>query len=213
MTCQCKGIEDEFNERLARKELKSYRKRGPRRTTRILIESLREATESIDSLLDIGGGVGAIQHEFGKSGVTRITSVDASSAYLACAREEGDQTSAQSDRTYLLGDFLDHADVVQPADVVSLDRVLCCYDDVEGLVRRSAEKTVKAYGLVYPRSAWWSRLVFKAINATMKLRRSCFRVFVHSPVLVEDLLEANGFEAFSRSTGLLWQVVVYRRPI
>ena len=33
--CQCQGIESQFDTKLAAKELNSYRRRGPRKSTRI----------------------------------------------------------------------------------------------------------------------------------------------------------------------------------
>jgi hypothetical protein len=44
MSCaQCEGIEDEFDEANIRKKFRRYRRRGPDRTTRLLIEDLRRA--------------------------------------------------------------------------------------------------------------------------------------------------------------------------
>ena len=79
--CQCKGIESVFNEREARSHLKAYREDGPAKTTRLLIEALRAQGVEGMTLLDIGGGVGAIQHELLRDGVVRATAVDASSAW------------------------------------------------------------------------------------------------------------------------------------
>jgi hypothetical protein len=64
MTCsQCQGIEDLFSEEYVAGELKRYRRRGPDKTTRILIEALKKDGVEGETLLDIGGGLGAIQHE------------------------------------------------------------------------------------------------------------------------------------------------------
>ena len=60
--CQCQGIEQVFDERQAKKDLKQYRKKGPSSTTRILVEAIKAQGVQDLSLLDIGGGVGAIQH-------------------------------------------------------------------------------------------------------------------------------------------------------
>jgi magnesium-protoporphyrin O-methyltransferase len=58
--CQCEGIETLFNEKEAKHKLKVYRKDGPAKTTRMLVEALRvEGVQGL-TLLDIGGGVGAI---------------------------------------------------------------------------------------------------------------------------------------------------------
>ena len=64
------------------------------------------------TLLDIGGGIGAVQHELLDAGVTHVTSVDASAPYLEAAREEA---GARHDGrvTYVHGDFVDLADSVR----------------------------------------------------------------------------------------------------
>jgi magnesium-protoporphyrin O-methyltransferase len=79
---QCQGIEEVFSQEYVRRELKHYRRKGPGKTTRMLTEAIeKEGVEGL-SLLDIGGGVGAIQHELIAAGVREVTSVDASTAYL-----------------------------------------------------------------------------------------------------------------------------------
>ena len=89
MNCsQCQGIESVFDRKTAAQKLTQYRRQGPDQTTRMLIDALKsEGVEDL-TLLDIGGGVGAIQYELIKAGVRSATSVDASSAYLAVARDE-----------------------------------------------------------------------------------------------------------------------------
>src|SRR4030066_231765 len=89
MACpQCVGLEQEFNSDVARRELRQYRRRGPDRTTRILIEQIRSRGVEGQSLIDVGGGVGAIQHALLEGGALRASSVDVSSAYHAAAAEE-----------------------------------------------------------------------------------------------------------------------------
>lgn len=88
-SCQCQGIENEFNRKEAARQLESYRNNGPARTTSMLLEVLKTQGVLGRSLLDIGGGVGAIQHELLKAGVSRATGVEASTAYVETASEEG----------------------------------------------------------------------------------------------------------------------------
>ena len=76
MSCaQCKGIESQFDRGEARKKLRHYRRRGPDKTTRMLIEDLRAALAASDAhdsvLLDIGAGIGAIHHELLNGRVSR----------------------------------------------------------------------------------------------------------------------------------------------
>ncbi len=57
--CQCQGIEDLFNDKSVRRELRTYRRKGPEKTTRMLIAALQRV-QGVQgaSLLDIGGGLG-----------------------------------------------------------------------------------------------------------------------------------------------------------
>ena len=80
--CQCQGIEATFAGRRVTKELKKYRKKGPAKTTRFLLQALKQVGVKNTTLLDIGGGIGAIQHDLLKSGSCQAIHVDASSAYL-----------------------------------------------------------------------------------------------------------------------------------
>ena len=67
------------------------RKKGPWTTTRVLLEAVKGSGIAGASLLDIGGGVGAIQHDLLKSGASTATSVDVSGAYIAAARSEAER--------------------------------------------------------------------------------------------------------------------------
>src|SRR5262245_39909488 len=89
--CQCQGIEDEFGQREAARKLESYRQRGPEHTTTMLLEAIAAEGVAGKSLLDIGGGVGAIQHELLKAGLQSAVDIDASTAYIAAAQDEGER--------------------------------------------------------------------------------------------------------------------------
>ncbi len=89
--CQCQGIEDLFNDKLVSKELAAYRAKGPDKTTCMLTDALRAEGVQGLNLLDIGGGVGSVQHELLKAGANQSTDVDASQSYLRAAREEADR--------------------------------------------------------------------------------------------------------------------------
>ncbi|MDX1428857.1 MAG: methyltransferase domain-containing protein [Rhodothermales bacterium] len=191
--------------------MKRFRSRGPKRTTRWLIDALADGVTTGSSLLDIGGGVGEIQHELASHGVLSITNVDASSAYQERAREEAEARGYLPRADYRYGDFVQIAPQVDEADIVALDRVICCYDDVDALVGLSSAKARRLYGVVFPRSKWWTRVGFGMINLVQRLRRASFRAFLHSPVRVEQLLSDDGFYRVFHRESLVWRVSVYRR--
>jgi magnesium-protoporphyrin O-methyltransferase len=209
--CQCQAIECEFDTKTAAAELKRYRERGPARTTQMLIEALMGAKIEGTTLLDIGGGIGAIQHALLDLGISHATAVEGSAAYLAASQDEARRRGHIDRVRYLHGDFVERADEISPADVVILDRVICCYPDMPSLVERSSARARKLYGLVYPRDTWWNRAGLAFLNLLRRLRRDPFRVFVHRPEDVEAAVRANGLAPLSHGQTVVWRVDVYVR--
>src|SRR5215208_834267 len=192
--CQCRGIESQFDRNEAERKLREYRRRGPARTTRILLDALMAESIQGRTLLDIGGGIGAIQHALLKAGVARAVDVDASSAYLSAAKAEATRQGYAERVSYQHGNFVELADSIPPADIVTLDRVICCYHDMPALVGRSAAKATRLYGLVYPRDVWWVRTGVWAANAMLWLERTTFRIFAHSRSAVDAVVQRNALE-------------------
>ncbi len=209
--CQCDGIEYCFDRRRVANELAQYRKRGLAKSTRLLVEALQAQGVEGLTLLDIGGGVGAIPHALLEVGARQATDVDASAAYLAVAREEAERRGLAERITFQHGDFVALAPTLPTADVVTLDRVICCYDNMPELVSRSAARAGSLYGVVYPRDSWWLRLFMRAQNLVMRARRTPMRFFIHPTTAVDATIRAQGLERrFYRASGP-WQVVVYAR--
>jgi 2-polyprenyl-3-methyl-5-hydroxy-6-metoxy-1,4-benzoquinol methylase len=212
MNCgQCQGIEEIFSQDYVSGVLKDYRRRGPRKTTRMLIEALSREGVQNATLLDIGGGVGAVQHGLIAAGVSAATDIDASAAYLAAARVEGERRGIAGRVRYEHGNFVELAEELAPADVVTLDRVICCYDDMRKLVSASSHLAQKLYGVVYPRDTWWVRLGIALENFVLRLRRSQYRSYAHPTQAVEALLTANGLKKRYHRQTLVWQVAVFAR--
>ena len=212
MPCsQCCGIETQFNRKLAAQELRKYRKGGPRKTTQMMVDALEAEGVTGQRVLDIGGGIGAVQHALLKAGVEHVTGVDASTAYLEAAAEEVERQGYTDRVAHRYGDFVEQAATVKPVDVVTLDRVICCYPDMQALVGLSAERAGRLYGVVYPRRTWWTRVGFKLINMIQRLRKSSFHVFLHAPEAVDALIRSQGLTQRFYGTTFLWQVVVYGR--
>jgi len=210
--CQCQGIETKFDKKYVAKKLKKYRKNGPKKTTWQLIDALCSETIEGMTLLDIGGGVGDIQHEMLKSGVSNAINNEASTAYIEACRQEAERHGHSDQIRHIPGNFVEMATDIEPADIVTLDRVVCCYHDMPELVNKSAQKAKKLYGLVYPIDTWWTRLALLVYyNFRNWLQRNPMRMFVHSPEMVDNIIRSNGFERrFYCVTGS-WQVVVYAR--
>jgi Methyltransferase domain len=210
--CCCSGIDRVFGERTAARDLKRYRRKGPTRPTRVLLEAIRAQMPERASVLDIGGGVGAIQHELLAAGAAHATSVDASAAFLDAARREAERRGWADRLTQRRGDFVALADEVDDADVVTLDRVICCYPDVRALVDRSAGRAGRLLGLVYPRERLLTRAGLALANLAMRVGRKDFRAYVHRSSDVDAAARGRGLDLqLRRPVGLFWQVAVYTR--
>jgi magnesium-protoporphyrin O-methyltransferase len=209
--CQCEGIEACFNPKLAAQELDHYRKKGASKSTRRLISALESQGVDGMTLLDIGGGVGAIPHALLRDGVNTATAVDASSAYLDVAREEAQRLELSDRMRFEYGNFVELAPNIPSADIVTLDRVLCCFDDMSALVSASSARATHLYGLVYPRAMWWLRALVRVWSGLARLTGNKMRFFVHSPTAVDAIVRGQGFERRSYDTVGLWQVIVYAR--
>jgi magnesium-protoporphyrin O-methyltransferase len=196
----------------ARQDLLAYRQNGAEGSTKRLIEVL--VAEGIEgaSLLDIGGGVGVVQLELLKAGMATSMDVDASGPFLQVAEAEAEELGFKDRTAYRHGDFVALADEVEEADVVTLDRVICCYPDVQALVSTSARHARRLYGLVYPVDRWWSRSVVRILNFFTMLSRSEYRAHVHSEALVDRLIRDAGLQPRYRHAGMVWQTVMYARP-
>ncbi len=206
------AFDRQFDARHAAGKLRAYRRKGPVGLTRALIEALVAGGIDGQTVLDIGGGVGAVHHELLRSGAATAVDVDASRAYLSVAREEAERQGHADRVRYLAGDFVALADELDPADLVALDRVICCYAHMAALVGRSATLARRRYGLVYPRDSWLGRVGVAFENAWFRLSRSSFRVYAHRTADVDAILAAHGLvKRLDRRTPI-WQLALWERP-
>jgi len=149
MTCcdHCQDARDLFDESKVRKELRQYRKDGPPNdSTRLLIDALKTLDLQGRTLLDVGGGVGMIPLELLEVGVSRSTLVEAPPAYLEVAEQEARRRGFEDQTSFEHGDFVDLAPDLPEADLVTLNRVFCCYPHLDELVEASAGKATRWYG-------------------------------------------------------------------
>jgi predicted RNA methylase len=128
MACSCASPRDptarHFDERWARRELAAYRRGGPGRTTRRLLDGLRATNTGLGTVLDIGAGIGILTLGLLQAGARLAVCVDFSAASMAVGAEEARRLGVGDRIEWLEGDFTAIAPSVPPADVVTLDRVV-----------------------------------------------------------------------------------------
>jgi magnesium-protoporphyrin O-methyltransferase len=211
-SCSCctpSGYEELFSEKQARRDARRYRKKGLHAPARWIVDSVRFHSLEGASVLEPGGGVGAIDLELLKAGAGTATVVELSPGYedeaAALAREAG--LEGRVDRR--LGDFAQ--DGVEPADVVVLHRVVCCYPDYEALLGAAADHARRVLVFTHPPRNIGSRAAFGAMNLVMRVRGKEFRAFAHPPQALLATVERHGFEPFAFRRRGIWRGIALAR--
>jgi magnesium-protoporphyrin O-methyltransferase len=209
--CGCdKGFEI-FDRRSAEEDLERYRNKGPDTSTRMLLDLIRARGVRGASVLDIGSGIGVIDHELLREGAGHAVLVDASEPSLEAARTEARRRGHLDRVDFVDGDFVSRAAAVDVADIVTLDRVICCYPDMESLVRLSATRARALYGLVLPRDRAVLRLGLGLLNAWFRIRGWAYRSYVHPNARVDAIAAEAGLRPAAEARTFVWRVVLYER--
>jgi magnesium-protoporphyrin O-methyltransferase len=208
----CPDYDRQFDQRAASSKLADLRRHGPRRETAQLIEALAAGGVDGRTVLEIGAGVGAVHLSLLERGAASAIDVDASVAYVAAAREEASRRGLGGRVRHIADDFTAVAADLPAADIVALDRVVCCYGDVTALVSLASRLTLQRLGVVYPVDRWWTRLAIRIENGWLRFRGDPFRAYVHPTSRVDGLARAAGLHPVGHQRGWFWQLAVYERP-
>jgi SAM-dependent methyltransferase len=210
-SCGCDDYATPIDTGTAQADRASYRAKGPDRTTRMLLDMIEANTEDRATLLDVGGGIGVIDHELLRTRASTAVLVEASPAYLEAAYEEAREAGLLDRIEIIAGDFVRRARDIDAADIVTLDRVLCCYPGADELVRASASRAGKLYGLVLPRDRWYVRWALGLANVRSRLKRSPYRAHAHANTRIDDQVLTLGLRSRSEAFTFFWRVVLYTR--
>ncbi len=209
-TCGCgDDFASIFDRDTAERDRDRYRASGPDGTTRMLLDMVRTQPLGGATVLDIGGGIGVIGQELLRAGAGHVVHVEASEAYLEVARQEARRSNLLDRIEFVEGDFVRRAGALDKADIVTLDRVVCCYPDAEALVSLSVGRARRLFGLVLPRDGWPIRLALRLNNLQFVFRRKAYRSYGHSNRRIDELAAERGFRPVADGHTLFWRVVVY----
>jgi hypothetical protein len=206
-----RGYETLFGERSARRDAKRYRRKGLDETGKRIVDFLRDRGVAGATIVEIGGGVGAIEVELLGAGAERAVNVELSPYYEETARALWRETGVEDRADYVVADVaVDGADVA-PADAVVMHRVVCCYPDYDALVGAAAERSRRYLVMSFPRERLLSRAFVGALNAVARLLRWEHRSFVHPVAEIVAAAERRGLSRASESDGLIWRVAALER--
>lgn len=203
------GYGEFFSEEQAQRDARRYRKKGLDKAAQWIVDAVRERGVDGRSVLEPGGGVGAIEIELLKAGASRSLVVELSPGYDEAARELAREAGVEDRLERRLGDFA--ADDIDGADVVVLHRVVCCYPDYERLLGAAAEKARSTLVFTYPPRNIASRAAFALLNLWLRLRGKEFRAFAHLPEAMVEVVRRAGLEPVARRRGGIWRGVGFSR--
>jgi 2-polyprenyl-3-methyl-5-hydroxy-6-metoxy-1,4-benzoquinol methylase len=200
-----------FGGRFARSSANRYRKRGLDKTARRMAAFLRDRGVDGASVLEIGGGVGQIEIELLKAGAARAQNLELSLGYEEEARKLAEETGVNERLDWRLHDLATDPDAVEPADIVVLHRVVCCYSDYKSLLEAAADHARRALVFSYPPRNTLSRAFYSVFNLAMRLMRNSFRGFAHPPGRMLAVLEGRGLDRTYDDRVGIWRVAGLER--
>jgi magnesium-protoporphyrin O-methyltransferase len=204
--CNPRGCDAFFGERFARRAARRYRKRGLDKTARRMVELLAARGIGGATVLEVGGGVGEVQIELLKRGAASTVNLELSPGYereaQALLAEAGLADRVERRRH----DIAVAPDDVEPADVVVLHRVVCCYPDYERLLGAAAARARRVLVFSHPPYSRISRTLVAAQNLIFAALRREFRVFVHPPDAMVAVVRREGLDTDFTHTGRIWEV-------
>jgi magnesium-protoporphyrin O-methyltransferase len=206
-----RGYEKLFGARSARRDAKRYRRDGLDETAREMVAFLRQHGVEGASVLEIGGGVGAIEVELLKAGATRAVNVELSPYYEETARRLWGEEGVGGRAEYVVADVAADGADVGPADAVVMHRVVCCYPDYDALVGAAAERTGRYLVMSFPRPRLLTRAGLGLMNVGAWLLRWEYRSWVHPPAALVAAAERRGLAPAFAWRGRLWQVAGLER--
>jgi magnesium-protoporphyrin O-methyltransferase len=195
-----------FDDRFARSRAARYRKQGLDAAARRLVGALEPGGLQGATVLEIGGGVGEVQIELLRRGAASVTNLELSPAYEVEAARLLDEAGLTGRVDRRIADIATDPHAVEPADVVVLHRVVCCYPDYARLLSAAADHTRSQLVFSFPPRNPASRAFLAMQNGLLRLSGRRFRTFAHPPAAMLAVLAEHGLHAALVTRGAVWRV-------
>lgn len=209
--CDPRGCDRMFGDRFAKRMAARYRRRGLDRTARRMVDLLAADGVQGATVLEIGGGVGAIQIELLRRGAASATNLELSPAYDAEATRLLDEAGLTGRADRRIADLATDPGAVEAADVVILHRVVCCYPDHARLLGAAADRTRGRLVFSFPPGSAAARAFVAGQNGLLRLSGQQFRTFAHPPAAMFAVLAEHGLRPALAHRGPVWRIATASR--
>jgi magnesium-protoporphyrin O-methyltransferase len=196
-----------FSGRFARRQSRRYRRHGLTPAAQGIVDFAASRTLANATVLEIGGGVGQLQVELLRRGVSHVTNLELSENYESEAARLLASAGMTERVTRRFVDIAQAPEQVAQADVVILHRVVCCYPDYAKLLKAAASHARSTLVYSHPAANIVNRAQFGAENAYRWITRNDFRAFIHAPEAMVRAAESDGMTVAYRRHSRDWDVV------
>lgn len=209
--CDPSGYERVFGDRFARRLSRRYQRRGLGPTEQRIVDFCADRGLTGATVLEIGGGVGDLQLELLRRGAAKATNLELVDSYDAQARALA-ASAGLADRVHRRQlDIAVAPDQVEPADVVVLHRVVCCYPDYQRLLTAAADHARRLLVFSHPPRNAVIRAIVAMENGWFRVTGNAFRTFSHPPEAMLEVARSRGLEPTYRHTRGVWRVAGLER--
>lgn len=209
--CDPSGYRGAFNKKMAARDARKFLDKGLDSTATPMVDVLRAKGLDGATVLEVGAGAGAALVSMLDGGATEAIGVEISPNYEESARALFSQRGHADALKWHTGDFVDMAETLPVADVVFLNRVVCCYPFMDEMVDAAGGRATRFLAVAYPRKRWAARVAVRMLNLWMRLHKNSFRVFVHDPASIIRRVEEAGFRRVDAGRTAVWHWNVWER--
>jgi 2-polyprenyl-3-methyl-5-hydroxy-6-metoxy-1,4-benzoquinol methylase len=206
--CDVNGLNRIFSKLPARLAASLYAWRGPSQHTRSFAAELPDPRSK--RVLDIGGGLGALSLALLERGAGHVQLVEVSRAFMETAERLAERAGKRERFDFVLGDAAT-LEALREADIVVLDRVVCCYPEPEALLRRAASLSRSVLAFTFPIETPLTRWTIRCNNNLMRLLRVPYRAFLHDPAVLRKAATSRGHRLADQRRLSDWQLWVFQK--
>jgi magnesium-protoporphyrin O-methyltransferase len=143
--------------------------------------------------------------------MTRAVSVELTPTYEESAAELLREAGFEDRVERKVMDFVNAGADIGAADIVVMNRVICCYPNLPLLGGAAADHARGLLVMSFPKERWWTRAIAWMANVGMAVARREFRIFVHPTAQILATGEQHGLGPAVNQPGLFWQTIALAR--
>jgi SAM-dependent methyltransferase len=189
-----------------------YKTKGLSKSSRLLFSFIRDQGAKGKSVLDLGSGAGGFSIELLKEGAESAVGFDLSPKMIDSAIRLASASGFENRTKFHVDDAA--LSELPGADIVIMDKVLCCYSQWEPLLKNAMKASRGMVGFIVPRdegiAKWPFRLGLRVANFFSR-RKGGVLFYLHPLELVDKALIESGFVRRNKQGSRFWLVYLYSR--